>query len=158
MWLHTVYLQIGYYPSIENALSVFGIGMASVLFTGKRRFLVLISLCTPPSSPFKVDTGPRTWSQETCVPVLALKSAGHVIMDRSSGSLTCFCIHKMRRTAAVAEVLALHFSGFRILWTRMISLGLSTPLSSTLVCGTAMLLLDVQGTEKEESFFCFFFF
>ena len=125
---------------------------------GKRDFLFSSLFANPPSSPFKVNTGPRTWSQETCVPVLALKSAGHVIMDRSSRSLTCFCIHKMRGTAEVADVLALHFSGFRILWTRMINLGLSTPLSSTLVCGTAMLLLDVQGTEKEESFFFFFFF
>ena len=124
---------------------------------GKRDFLFSSLFANPPSSPFKVNTGPRTWSQETCVPVLALKSAGHVIMDRSSRSLTCFCIHKMRGTAEVADVLALHFSGFRILWTRMINLGLSTPLSSTLVCGTAMLLLDVQGTEKEESFFFFFF-
>ena len=130
-----------------------GLWMASVFFTGKGRFLVLFSLCTPPHLPrSKWTLGPRLGVRK-CVPVLALKSAGHMIMDRSSRCLTCFCIHKMRRTAEVADVLALHFSGFRILWTRMINLGLSTPLSSTLVCGTEMLPLDVQGTEKEESFF-----
>lgn len=132
-----------------------GLWMASVFFTGKGRFLVLFSLCTPPHLPrSKWTLGPRLGVRK-CVPVLALKSAGHMIMDRSSRCLTCFCIHKMRRTAEVADVLALHFSGFRILWTRMINLGLSTPLSSTLVCGTEMLPLDVQGTEKEESFFFF---
>ena len=136
-----------------------GSGMASVFFIGKERFLVLFSLCTPHLPLSKQTPGPRLGVRkrvfqspcsEKCWPC----DHGQILPL----SDISFCIHKMRRTAEVADVLAFCFSGFRILWTRMINLCLSTPLSSTLVYGTAMLLLDVQGTEKKESFFFFFFF
>lgn len=132
-----------------------GLGMASAFFTGKGRFLVLFSLCTPHLPLSKRTLGPRLGVRKRVFQSLLWK-----FWPRDHGQILplsdiSFYGHKMRRTAEVADVLALHFSGFRILWTRMINLCFSTPLSSTLVCGTAMLLLDVQGTEKEESFFFF---
>lgn len=132
-----------------------GLGMASAFFTGKGRFLVLFSLCTPHLPLSKRTLGPRLGVRKRVFQSLLWK-----FWPRDHGQILplsdiSFYSHKMRRTAEVADVLALHFSGFRILWTRMINLCFSTPLSSTLVCGTACFSWMCKALKRRKVFFFF---
>ena len=132
-----------------------GLGMASAFFTGKGRFLVLFSLCTPHLPLSKRALGPRLGVRKRVFQSLLWK-----FWPRDHGQILplsdiSFYSHKMRRTAEVADVLALHFSGFRILWTRMINLCFSTPLSSTLVCGTACFSWMCKALKRRKVFFFF---
>lgn len=131
--------------------------MASAFFTGKGRFLVLFSLCTPHLPLSKRTLGPRLGVRKCVFQSLLWK-----FWPRDHGQILLlsdisFYSHKMRRTAEVADVLALHFSGFRMLWTRMTNLCFLTPLSSTLVCVDSDASLGCARHWKGGKFFFFFF-
>lgn len=132
--------------------------MASAFFTGKGRFLVLFSLCTPHLPLSKRTLGPRLGVRKCVFQSLLWK-----FWPRDHGQILLlsdisFYSHKMRRTAEVADVLALHFSGFRMLWTRMTNLCFSTPLSSTLVCVDSDASLGCARHWKGGKFFFFFLY
>lgn len=83
-----------------------GSGMASVFFIGKGRFLVLFSLCTPHLPLSKQTPGPglgvrKCVFQSPCSEKCWPHDHGQILPL----SDISFCIHKMRRTAEVADVL-----------------------------------------------------
>ena len=91
VWLHTVYLQMGCYPSIVNGLCVWDWEWLVLSLQGKGDFLSS-SLFAPLIFPFQSGHWALDLESGNVCSSPCSESSGHVIMDRSSCSLTSVSI------------------------------------------------------------------